>query len=224
LSDLARARIVPLRIFHIGNVHGAVQCVREGRWGCLVGDCPEVARAAAGRRARDVGLRWVRARVLNAGQLFFDDGRYLLLYNASDLLLHNSGDLLLYDTCDLLYDTSDLLLNDSGDLLLDSTGDLLLHDSGDFLADDIRDLMFYDTLDLPAHYFTQLLLHRSFHFVPDGMHDFALHGDCQLLLHYVPDFLGYSLLHLPDVRYLIDGLLNQREALVDGIVHAGNGL
>jgi hypothetical protein len=68
------------------------------------------------------------------------------------------------------------------------------------------------------------LLHRSFHFVSDGMHDFALHDDCQLLLNYVSDFLGHSLLHLPDVRYLVDGLLNQREALVDGIVHASNGL
>ena len=91
LSDLARASIVPFRLFHVGYVHGAVQRIREGRWGCLVGDCPEVARVAAGRRARNIGIRWVRTRVLNAGQLLFDNRRYLLLYDASDLLLHNAG-------------------------------------------------------------------------------------------------------------------------------------
>lgn len=49
---------------------------------------------AAGRRARNIRIRWVRARVLSAGQLLFEDSRDLLLYNTSDLLLYDTGDLL----------------------------------------------------------------------------------------------------------------------------------
>jgi hypothetical protein len=55
-------------------------------------------------------------------------------------------------------------------------------------------------------------------------YDFVLHGDLQLLLHHLSDLFRHSLLYLPDVRYLVDGLLNQREALVDRLVHAGDGL
>ena len=66
LSDLARAGIVSFRFFDVGDVHNAVQRIRESRWARLGGDRPEVAGAAAGRRARNVGIRWVRARVLDA--------------------------------------------------------------------------------------------------------------------------------------------------------------
>ena len=82
----------------------------------------------------------------------------------------------------------------------------------------------HDIPDLPAHYLTHLLLYRSFDLYPDSMYDFTLHCDLQLLLHYVLDFVCDSLLYLTNIRYLVDSLLNQREALVDRIVHAGDGL
>ena len=51
----------------------------------------EVARVAAGRRARDVEKGWVWARMLDVGQLVFNDGRHLLLYNTRDMLLYSAA-------------------------------------------------------------------------------------------------------------------------------------
>ena len=191
LSDLAGAAIVPLRLFHIGNVHGALQWICEARWGRLVEDRPEVVRTATGRRARHVVVRWVRARLLNAGELIFEDGHGLLLYDTSNLFL---------------YDASDLLLENTSDCFGDNLYDFSLHDLCDFLA----------------HYLTHLFLHRSLDFLSNGMYDFVLYGDLQLLLHDLLDLFYCSLFYLTDIWYLVDGLLNQRQALVDQIEHAGN--
>ena len=97
-------------------------------------------------------------------------------------------------------------------------------DVHDFSLHDTLDLLLHDLRDLSAYYLNHLLLHRYFDLFPNGTYNFAFHGDLQQLLHYVSDFFQYSLLYLPDVRYLVDGLLSQREALGRGVVHADDGL
>lgn len=147
--------------------------------------------------------------MLNAGKLLLHNGRDLLLYNASDLLLYNDANLLLNDICDLLSDY---------------IADLLLHDGGDHLAEGVHDFILHHALDLTTYCLTYLLLHRSFDLISNGLHDLFLHSDLQLLLNDFLDFFGYSLPYLPNVRYLVDSPLKNPEALVNRIVHAGNGL
>lgn len=122
----------------------------------------------------------------------------------------------------LQYNTSDLLLYDTGDLMLDNTGDCLGDDLHDFALHDTLDLLLYDLRDFPAHYLTHLLSHRSLNLLADGLYNFMLHGDLQLFLHDVPHFLRHRLFHWLDVRYLVDGILSQRTALVYLTVHTRN--
>jgi hypothetical protein len=106
----------------------------------------------------------------------------------------------------------------------DYTGDLLLNDGSDILVDNAFDLMLHDTPNLPAHYLTHLLLYCPRHYFPDGIHDLSLYDDLRSVLHDTAQLFRYGLSDLSDVRYLGDGLLHKREALVNRFAHASDGL
>ena len=101
---------------------------------------------------------------------------------------------------------------------------MLLHDGGDPLAEGGHDFVLHNALDLAMHYLTYLSLHHPFNLISDDMHHLLLQSSLQLLLNDFRNFFRHSLLHLRNVRYLVDGLLNQRKAFVDRVVHAGDGL